>query len=72
MPMPAGPIVIVRQRRTMNDRADVASASAAWPLPDAAKFTGSLTERVTLSSPDFPCISQERLDEIGDTIRVMP
>jgi hypothetical protein len=70
--MPAGPTVIVRRRRMMNCRADVGSASAAWPLPDAAKFTGSLTERVTLSSPDFPCIGQEQLDEIGDTIMVMP
>jgi hypothetical protein len=46
--MRAGPIVIEHQDRMMNDRADVGSLNAVWPLPDAGKFTESLTGRVTL------------------------
>lgn len=64
--------------------------TAAWPLPDPAKFTGSSTERVTLLNELYAMVRRRleaftnlpfatldrmalkaRLDEIGDTQRVL-
>lgn len=65
--------------------------TAAWPLPDPAKFTGSPMERTTLLNELYAMIRRRleiftslpfasldkmavkaRLDEIGDTKRVLP
>lgn len=65
--------------------------TAAWPLPDPAKFTGSPTERTTLLNELYAMIRRRleiftslpfasldrmavkaRLDDIGDTRRVLP
>jgi len=65
--------------------------TAAWPLPDPARFEGSATERTTLLNELYAMIRRRleiftslplasldrmalkaRLDEIGDTARVLP